>query len=74
MIHRALLIMPEISLKDIGHSSDQDVKTSGMFLSQTSRMEPGIKLQRKFLTSFEESGHPVKSKGGGKTTIYYNAY
>ena len=36
-----------ISLKDMGHSSNQDVKKSGTLLSLASQMEFGMKLQEK---------------------------
>ena len=77
---RVLQILTDIISKDIGHSSDQEVKKSA-------KKPDGAwnEVAADMVASFEESGHlalrgtsplsrgALKSKGGGKTSKHYKA-
>ena len=68
-----------------GHSSEMDLKKKGVLRPLINQMVYGDNFAKELMTLFAESGHPVfrgtspssrgplKSKGGGKTSIHYNA-
>ena len=79
------LYLQEDFLQDVGHSSNQDQKRSGILFTSIDHEKNGIESLNWWWSKFGESGHPVfratsplsrgtlKSKGGGNSSILFCA-
>ena len=79
------LYLQKIFQQDIGHSSDLDHEQSCILLTTKRPQGEWGKVAELMMIKFRESGHPVfratsplsqetlKSKGGGKLSIYFCA-